>query len=100
MTWRIVELRAITAPDGLTPLELAQLRKAGQHYDGVDRAPELRFVELPLTPKTDPDGMGYDTGCLLFSGLLSLSRVHVDDVLRFDLWCIDPPPPRSGETVA
>ena len=44
--------------------------------------------------------MGYDTGCLLFSGLLSLSRVHVDDVLRFDLWCIDPPPPRSGETVA
>ena len=88
--WQIVDLRTITSPAGLTPLELEQLRLAGQHYDGVDRAPELRFIELPVTPENDPDGMGYDGGCLSLTGFLSLSRVHVDKALRFDLWCIDP----------
>ena len=88
--WRIVDLRAITSPDGLTPLELEQLHIAGKHYDGVDRAPELRFIELPVTPENDPDGMGYDGGCLTLTGFLSLSRVYVDTALRFDLWCLDP----------
>ena len=90
MTWQIVDVRAVTSTNGLSPLDLEQLRIAGQHYDGVDRAPELRFVELPPTPENDPDGMGYDGGCLVLTGFLSLSRVLVDGVLRFDLWRLDP----------
>jgi hypothetical protein len=90
MPWRIVDLRSVTSAEGLTPLELAQLRVAGWLYDGVDRAPELRFVELPVGPEHDEDGDGHDHGCLGATGFLSASKVYDGDHHRYDLWVIDP----------
>lgn len=89
MAWSIVDIRPVTSADQLTHLELEQLRVAGQQYDGQDRAPELRFVELPVAP-TDDDDEPTDEGCFALTGFLSVAKVHVDGTHRYDLWRIDP----------
>lgn len=93
MTWSIVDLRSVTSPDQLAPLELEQLRVAGQRFDGVDRAPELRFVELPVAQNNDDDDddePDIDEGCFASSGMLAVAKVYVDGTHRYDLWRIDP----------
>ncbi len=90
---RIVAHRPVTSPEGLCALELEQLRVAGRLYDGVDRAPERRFVEMPRDcgDDEDEDEDGEDEGCFGLRGFLSVSRVHDDaDRHLYDLWRIDP----------
>ena len=85
VAWRISGRRSITSAEGLTQLELQQLRIAGQRFDGVDRPPELRFVEL-----TPADGEDEDRGCFASTGFLSVSAVYDGDRHLYDLWQIDP----------
>lgn len=89
MTWHIQAHRPVTEPAGLGPLELEQLRVAGQLYDGVDRKPELRFVVLPQDPNED-NGDDQDEGCFGLGGFLSVSRVFDGERHLYDLWCVDP----------
>lgn len=94
LTWSIVDLRSVTSANELTPLELEQLRVAGQKYDGQDRAPELRFVALPVAATEDDDEEddepATDEGCFASTGYLSVAKVYVDGAHRYDLWRIDP----------
>ncbi len=83
MRLRVAEHRAITSPDGLTALELDQLRAAGRLFDGEDRAPELRFVD---TSESGND----DEGCFATTGFLSVAKVYEGERHLYDLWRLDP----------
>jgi hypothetical protein len=88
--WSIVDIRPVTSADQLTPLELDQLRVAGQKFDGEDRPPELRFVELPVAANEDGSESDEDAGCFALTGFLAVAKVYVDGTHRYDLWQIDP----------
>lgn len=88
--------RRPTGPETLSAIDLAQLRVAGRHFDGVDRAPELRFVTIP-PPRNeetidevaedgdDDDDDEWDDGNLA-AHMLSVWEVHVDGEHRYDVW--------------
>ncbi|MBK7076098.1 MAG: hypothetical protein IPH44_27760 [Myxococcales bacterium] len=78
-------LRDVTSPDGLTPLERAQLYLAGRAFDGRDRRVEDRFVELPVSPEDLADGLDWDDGCL-GANMLWTAAVYDGEVHAFDLW--------------
>lgn len=89
MAWEIVDVRGVASAAELTQLELEQLRVAGQRFDGEDRAPELRFVLRSSSSSTTP-AEEEDPGCFANNGCLSVAKVHINGIHRFDLWCIDP----------
>ncbi len=83
-----MELRNCRTPksaEELTSLEREQLYIVGKSFDGQDRAAELRFVDQPLTPEMEDDGIDWDDGNL-GAHLLSVWDVYVDGVHRYDLW--------------
>ena len=85
MTMQVVNVRPVNEAGGLSDLQREQLKHVGGHFDGQDRTAEQRFIDLPITPEAEADGIDWDDGN--FTGqLLSVSEVHEDGMHKWDLW--------------
>ncbi len=83
MTLTLVNCRMPDVPAELDAIGLAQLREVGRLFDGEDRAPELRLIDV--ASPTDDEGEAVDDGNLA-ARMLSVWEAHDGAAHRYDLW--------------
>jgi hypothetical protein len=85
MSLKIENVRIVEDAEGLSQLQLKQLYQVGVHFDGQDRSAENRFVNMPITPEAEAEGIDWDDGNFV-GQLLHVAEVHEDGVHKYDLW--------------